>query len=351
MIRRRSHSALATMITKSYLAFVVVSGLVAVPTMVPYSTGVESGNLGVPADCSKVLPACSACHIGAAPSLTAPDPDTPQTSVTTAGDVRALALGASLSVTTSIAGGTPGTEGGFVCEATAGSFTAGASTQILTNTASVTHANDLNRSWTYTFDAPASPGLVELTSAANAVNGDAMTTGDHFSFAGYDRNAQSATPVGSAYSRSGVANLGAACPDGYGNFAVLGANNTPTVGDAGFELRLHGARPNTTAYLWGGFNTNPAHAQSLDSIGLMGCTSYIQTIDASQVQVTTAGATERAEGDAVFPLPLVGAGALIGASFEVQAGYFDPSVITPSVGGAMRSLPLTLTNGLRVTLQ
>ena len=339
------------MITKTYLTFVAVSGLVAVPTMVPYSTGVESGNLGVPADCSKVLPACSACHIGAAPSLTSPDPDTPKTTVSTAGDVRAIALGTSVAVTTAISGGTPGTEGGFVCEASAGSFTAGAGTQILTNSASITHANDSSRAWTYTFDAPATPGLVELTSAANAVNGDAMTTGDHFSFAGYDRNAQSATPIRLYALPTGVTNLGAACADGYGNFAVLGANHTPTVGDTGFELRLHGARPSSTAYLWGGFNSTPTYSLPLDGIGLIGCTSYLQNIDASQLQVTTGGADERAEGDAVFSLPLVGAGALLGAAFDVQAGYFDPSVVSSTTGGVVRSLPLTLTNGLRITLQ
>jgi hypothetical protein len=35
----------------------------------------------------------------------------------------------------------------------------------------------------------------------------------------------------------------------------------------------------------------------------------------------------------------------------VQAGYIDPSVVSPTVGSVSRTLPLSLSNGLEITLQ
>jgi hypothetical protein len=341
------------------LVFAAVSGAIAVPTLLPSASGVESGMAisgygPVPADCSALMPSCAQCHSGSAPSLTAPHPDTPNVAITTASAVRAIASGSTIAITTTITGST-GTHGGFCCETTSGTFTASpalpGATMIVTNPASITHTSNADRTWTYDFNAPAASGLIELTSAGNAVDGNFGPSGDHFSFSGFDRNAQQATPVRLYALPTGVINIGTACSDGYGNLSVLGANSSATVGNTGFELRLHGASPSAMAYAWAGFNTTPNYVLSLDGFGLTGCNSYIHTISASQIAVTSGGSTERAEGAAVFALPLVGAGALLGARFQVQAGYIDPSVVSPTVGAVSRTLPLSLSNGLEITLQ
>ncbi|MEC9048669.1 MAG: choice-of-anchor V domain-containing protein [Planctomycetota bacterium] len=328
---------------------------IGIPTMTPWSSGTWTTSPGSASGAS-----CAGCHFQAGPSI-----DSSRTSLVADAGVHALSAGQSISVTTSLdASGANQTHGGFLCETDAGTFTAGANTQTgsTNNTIAVSHVNSSARSWTYTFNAPATPGLVELTAAGMSPNGDGLAfsvAGDYMSFSGYDKTATSATPLRLYVLPNGVTNVGTACPDAYGNTSVLGANEEPNPGDAGFELRLHGAAPGEAAFLWGAIGANNAFSQSLDGLGVTGCTSYIQSVDATQVATTSAGSAQRADGSVAFALPIPNNPALIGTTYHFQAGYCDPSVNSGFSGlpngspvlAAARSLDLSLTNALEVTVQ
>ena len=328
---------------------------IGVPTMMPWSTGTWASSPNAASGAS-----CSGCHASAAPSI-----NSSRTSLVADAGVHALSPGQAISVTTSLdASGANQTLGGFLSEADAGSFTAGANTQTGSTGGSsiaVSHIDSSSRSWTYTFNAPATAGLVELTAAGLSPNGDGQAfgvVGDHMSFSGYDKTATSATPLRLYVLPNGVTNIGTACPDAYGNVPVLGANEEPNPGDAGFELRLHGAAPGEAAFLWGAIGAGGFN-QSLNSLGLTGCSSYIQNVDATQIATTSAGSAQRGDGSVAFALPIPNNPTLIGTTYHFQAGYCDPSVNSGFAGlpngspvlAAARSLDLSLTNALEVTVQ
>jgi hypothetical protein len=54
---------------------------------------------------------------------------------------------------------------------------------------------------------------------------------------------------------------------------------------------------------------------------------------------------QRADGTVSFGLPIPNSAALTGFAFDVQGGVLDVSVTS------IRTLPLTLTNGLRIVIQ
>lgn len=318
--------------------------LVSVSTLTSSSTGVQSGLGSFPANCSSALPSCSLCHAGSSPTASGP-----QVTITTASNRRALSQGTTLSVTTSIVGGVAGTTGGFVCEATAGTFTGNGTTcGSLGNPASITHLNNSARSWTYTFTAPNTPGLVNLTSVGNSTNGSS-TAGDQFAFSGFDRAATTATPTRLFVLPSSVTNFGSGCPDGFGNYPVLGANGTPSVGNGAFAFQMFGLQPGVIGLFWVGVNNPGFTGLNMNSLGVTGCTSLAQNLVASLSLVTTGTASSvsqqrRAEGTATVAMPIPNNPSLQGLVFNVQGGQLDPTVT------ALRTLPLTLTNGLRVAI-
>lgn len=305
--------------------------------------GVESNNNSVPANCSTQLPSCNACHSSSQPQTGRTNgPTTRLTAVT-----RALSAGQQTSVTASVVGGLATTTGGFICEASAGAFTAGSNSHILTNSASITHIDRNSRSWTYTYTAPATVGLVTVTAAGMSSNGSG-SSGDEFSFSGYDANATTATPMRLFVLPQYVVNQGTACPDGYGNYSVLGASSAPTVGNSGFGFALHGANPNSLAVLIAGFN--PGGFSYIDLgvfYGLTGCRAYVANTAFTLVSFTGAGIAARGEGSATFPMAIANAPALHGVSLDVQAAYVDQSATT-MLG---RSMDFSFSNGLRVTFQ
>jgi len=323
---------------------------IGIPTIAFSSSGFWSSP---PANFSSSGLSCSTCH-----SLSAPSVDSSRTTLRAPLGVHALNAGQAIQITTALdASGVNLTYGGFICEATDGAFTAGANSTTMNgvSTIAISHSSDQFRSWTYGFTAPAAAGLVELTSAALSVDNNSSTTNDYFSFSGFDKTATSATPLRLFVLPTGVTNIGTSCSDGYGNMSVLGANNSPTVGNAGFELQLHGAAPGSMAFAWGSIGAG-GFSSSLNSFGLNGCTAYIQTVGASQTAITGGGLAVRAEGSATFALPIPNNPALIGSKYHVQSGYFDTSVSSAvpagsTVAGLPRSLDLSFTNGLEITIQ
>ncbi|MCA8973722.1 MAG: hypothetical protein KDC98_03325 [Planctomycetes bacterium] len=307
------------------------------------ASGVESGNNSIPANASSQMPSCQQCHSGSGPSVGRTNG--PTTHLTAS--LLVLQPGQTTSVTTAVTGGVSGTDGGFICEASAGTFTAGSTSRIITNPASITHANDRNRTWTYTYTAPNSTGLVTLTSAGLSANGSG-SSGDEFSFSGYDPNATTATPMRMFVLPTGVVNHGMSCPDGFGNYSVLGANSSPTLGNAGFAVELHGATPGTFAFLIGGFN--PPGFTSIDlgaMFGLVGCHGYVASSFLSLSGLTSAGSAQRGEGSLSFAIPVANSPILSGVLLDMQAAYIDPTA--DSMLG--RTMPFSFSNGLGITFQ
>lgn len=317
---------------------------VAASSLTSSSSGVQSGLGSFPANCSSALPSCGFCHGSSGPSASSP-----QVTISTASNRRAVSAGNVLSVTTALSGGVAGTTGGFICEATAGAFTGnGTTAQVISNSLSVTHSNNTARSWTYTWTAPTTVGLVQMTAAGNSTNGSSSSSGDLFGFSGYDRAATSATPIRLFVLPSGVTNVGSGCPDGYGNYPVLGANGTPSIGNASFTFQLYGLSPAALGCLWIGTNSSWPNGIPLTPAGITGCTSYVPTLIGSVTAVTSGSATttqrQRAEGTASFAMPIPNNAALHGLVFDAQGGVLDPSVT------ATRTINLTLTNGLHIVI-
>jgi len=324
-------------IVRPALAFVA---LVAATTLCSNGGGVQPGLNGVPMNATVALPSCGQCHAGAAPSAARPNPPV----VSTQASHHALQPGEAIGLTTSISGGVAGGNGGFLSEATVGVFVATTGdTVLMTSSASISHANNASRSWSYSYTAPSTTGPVDITTIGMASNG-VGTAGDQISFGGFDGNALQPTPQRFTVLPAGVSNLGVACPDGYGNYSVLGANSAPTLGNASFAFELRGASPQQWAIVWGGLNPVGFTPVDLAVAGLTGCTSYLANVIPSWSVVTTPGSAERAEGEGSFAVPIPNMAALQGQTFQVQAGFLDPSVAT------IRAMPITFSNGLEVTI-
>lgn len=327
------------------MAISVIVGLVVAATLSSNSAGVQSGTGGIPANASSGGTSCATCHTGSAPSTASPD-----VSLTIANNRRALAQGQTISATVTVANGVTGTRGGFLCETTDGTFTPGATTRQLTNLASITHNGSANRTWTFSFNAPSTPGLVSLTAVGMSAGDPVGTGGDRIGFTGFDRAATSATPVRLFVLPTDVTNTGSGCPDGFGNYSVLGTNGRPQLGNSSFAFQLHGAAPGAFAVVWAGINPAGFTSTSLAPFGIPGCTAYLANFYPYFTATTTGVASsvtaqQRAEGSANFPLPIPSTPALSGQEFDVQAGYIDPSV------ASFRPTCLSFSNGLHLRIQ
>lgn len=307
---------------------------------VTYSGGVQSGSSGVPANASRAVTSCAACHSGSAPTSTRTNP--PVVSLVVGS--RILAPGGQTSVTTSVTGGIAGTTGGFLCETTGGTFVPGAGMHTGGAGDNITHSNKNQRSWTYTLTAPTTPGPIELTSVAMTAN-NSGTGGDQFSFNGFNANSTVGTPVRVYVLPTGMTHLGNGCSDGYGNVPVLGATTSPTVGNAAFAFDVLGGATNSVALLLLG--VNPPGFTGIDLgalLGITGCTGYVLNPLAIPTALTSPGSAMRADGAAQFPFPLPNSPVYAGFALDAQAAYLDSSV--PS-----RAIPLTFTNGVHVVVQ
>lgn len=312
--------------------------LVLAGTMISFANGVQSGTNGIPANAARTQPSCSGCHGGSFGNG-------PQVSLTAT--KHALQPNESISVSTTATGGVAGSTGGFVTEATGGTFQAAGNTRVMSNPASITHRNSSSRSWTYAYTAPGTSGLVELFSVAMTSNGSGRS-GDKYSFAGYDPNDTSATPVRLFVLPQGVVNVGAGCPDGYGNQSVMGATGVPSVGNDNFALELHGTTPGTLGFAMTGFNPPGFTPMDLGALaGVTGCTGYVATPLANLSAFTSAGSAQRAEGSVSFPVPIPNSQALRGIVLDVQGAYIDPTAQII----LRRSFPVSFANGLQVTIQ
>lgn len=306
-----------------------------------HAGGIASGSGGAPANASQALSSCAACHSGSGPTPTRANP--PITTLTVG--ARVLTAGQQTTVTTSVTGGVTGSTGGFLCEATDGTFSAGGGSHVNGAGGSITHSNKNQHSWGYNFTAPSTPGPIELTSVAMTSNSSG-TSGDQFSFRGFDPNATFGTPVRLYVLPAGVSNLGSGCADGYGNFPVLGAASSPNLGNSAFAFDMVGGSTNSIALLLIGINPPGFNGIDLGAVlGISGCTGYVLNPVAIPTSVTGSGNAVRADGTCSFPFPIPSGSVYLGFAMDAQAAVLDASV------AATRSMPMTMTNGVHVVVQ
>lgn len=295
---------------------------------------------GVPLDVTRKAPSCgdTGCH--------RPFPGGLFLAVSLVPTKRSLGLNEAISVTTSATGGqSVSTWGGFTSEATRGVFSPGSNSQqgsVLGDI--VTHfnaTNSNNRVWTYGYTAPATPGLVELYTVVNTVNGDGVSNAlDYWGFHGYSAGATIATPVRLFVNATGITALGDSCVGSWGQYPVLGSKTAPILGNAAFAFELHGAAPYSTAALLLG--ANPSWVPiDLTAIGVTGCKLQVDTLTTLSV-ATSSGDILRAEGTATLGIPIPNNPVLVGGNLQAQMAILDTNVARP--------IKVTLTNGLAIVI-
>ncbi len=288
---------------------------------------------------TRSAPACGQCHSptpGAAIGF-------PRISVLVQPSVRSLASGQSISIAIAASGGqTASTLGGFACDTTAGTFSAGVNTVLVPPNRAITHSNSSSRSWSFGYTAPTTPGVVSLYAVSNTVNGD-MLNGpeDMWAFHGADDQDTNSTPAYLFVNANGVQNVGRSCAGAFGNVPVLGSAQVPSVGNASFALEMHGAPPLSPVGLMLGGALFPVPID-LTSIGVNGCELYFNPF-VSIAGATGPGNPRYGEGVALIPLPIPNNQSLRGGVLYLHAYVLDL--------GSGRAIPITLTNALAVTLQ
>lgn len=318
--------------------------LLAVPTLLfgraawSYGTGALPGDVGilgpVPFDVTRIMPGCGMCH--------RPMPGGNLLDVDVVLSARSLVPSQSITVTTSATGGRPHPMnwGGFCNDADAGTFSAGTGTRVGLGGLAITHITAFsspNRTWTYGYTAPATPGPVEMFANVNTVDGDGQATAaDLWAFHGGDGLEQMPTPVRLYVNAVNVLPVGDSCVGSWENYPVLGAREQPSAGNANFAIELIGAAPSSTFVLMIG---TPLPPVDLGFLGITGCTLHVNAI-VSVVVGTTAGVAKFAEGTALVPLPIP---AGLQGTLRVQGAFLDP--------GSGRPLPLTVTNALDAIIQ
>ncbi len=319
--------------------------LASVPTLliagqvISYGRGTFPGTTGVlgpvPANAARKIMSCGQCHQGL--------PGQNGLHVTMDLSSHSLNPGQTVKLSVAATGGiaNPQNLGGFLAEATAGSFIATQHAQIDPSGAFATHvspASNSARSWNLGYAAPAQPGLVDLYSVVNTVDGNGLAFGDTFAFRGADAAAFEGTPVRLFVNAKGVRPFGASCVGSFENTPVLGVKEAPVVGNQNFAVELVGAAENSSAFfLIGRPLPTPL---PLGLIGVTGCSAYLDVwLDIPKT--TSGGRAKMGEGNATMALPL-GAGMAPGARFSVQAVILDPQNGRP--------LPLTLTNAVEITI-
>lgn len=308
-----------------------------------YGKGAFPGTNGtggqIPLDVARAQPSCGHCHrpFGGGLNLV----------VTLAPTKRILAKSEAISVTTSSTGGWqhPLQWAGFLSEVTAGQFSAGSNSQINSSALNVTHqdaSNPNGRKWTYGYTAPATAGLVEMFTIVNTVNGNGQADGsDFWGFQGVGVAANTNTPVRLYVNETGIVLRGDACAGSFGNVPVLGGKVVPSVGNQQFALELHGAAPTSSTLLF--LDANPNFPSiDLSPLGVTGCflhNNMTLTFNAT----TSGGDIIRGDGTATYTLPIPNDNGYKGVRFQAQVMILDVN------NG--RQLPITMSNGVEITVQ
>jgi hypothetical protein len=315
-------------------ALAVFPAAVLAGSLISSTGGTLPGSSGIASDSARQAPSCTSCHSGQIGAL----------GVATRLSLSQLALapGESVTVQLQVTGGPSGSRGGFAAENSGGTFVAGTNTRINTSGragAFATHSGSNGRTWSFRYTAPSTPGLQRVYAVAMSADGSGRT-GDVIAFHGTDPTASVSTPIYVGVHAAGNQRLGQGCVGSFGNWPVLYATETPSVGNANYALQLAGAAPNANALFLLGLPR--AAPMDLTVIGAAGCGLWVDVLG-SLSTTTTNGNAQRGEGTATGALPIPNDPALRGALLASQVAIVDPM--------SGRTLPITLTNGLTLRIQ
>ncbi|MCB9883439.1 MAG: hypothetical protein H6832_01415 [Planctomycetes bacterium] len=184
--------------------------------------GVVAGKNSMPSNLTTGFPSCGNCHTS-----------TPNSGVRVEiSGASSVAPGASVAMKVAVSDPSTNTQGGFALEASAGAYVAGTGTRVDTTVRgapAITHANPLSRTWSFSWTAPTTPGLVTMTATGNAANGDGKDRGDEWGFYGHD-----STIPGAMYrvfvNAPGITSTGEGCTGTDGYRPVLGMAKPPQIG-------------------------------------------------------------------------------------------------------------------------
>lgn len=325
----------------------------------PYQTGTLPGSTGasgpLPASFTRTAPSCGNCHTNVTGTVQGPGgavQGAPAIDMAITVPKHALDQGETINVNVTTTGGVTSSPlpnaGGFTAEITAGTLIGAMGVQVDPTGKFATHVNAFTaqRNWNFSMMAPSTAGLIEMFGVTNTTNGSGNNAGDAWAFHGFDDTAMQATPVRFYALAAGITHIGNGCADGYGNYAVLGADQTPAIGNTAFAFHLHGCAPSTIAFLMLSFAA-ASPPLDLTAFGLPGCTSHIPLpIPATLAGFTSPGNAQRAEGSISFPFSVPSDPSFTGMFIYAQGAYADPSAAL-----AGRNPPFTLSNALQAILQ
>lgn len=206
------------------LVILGLAALVPASLLLGRGGGVVSGKRGMPADLASNFPSCGAsgCH-SSFPNVNV------DLSINSATSV---APGAPVAMQVAVSGANnQSSRGGFAMEASRGSFTAGATTRSDTTTSgrpAITHTNSLSRSWSFSWQAPTTPGIAFLFAVGNAADGNGRTSGDAWGWHGADANLPG-TPHRIFVNGANVTSAGTGCDGKDGFKPLLGMTAAPAV--------------------------------------------------------------------------------------------------------------------------
>ncbi len=296
-----------------------------------YSLGTLPG-VNVLLTMARTAPSCGQCH-GRTPGGN-------NLHVNVTPSLRSLDLGQAIKLSAGATGGAPSTDAGFVMEATSGQFTAGANSRISAAGNFITHSTGAsNRRWNYSYRAGQTPGVVELYTVVNTTNGNGGVTGDDWGFHHADATQGLSTPVRLFVNAKGNQSFGSGCVGSFGNHPVLGASESPAIGNGNYGLEVVGAAPSSSVVVL--FGSKLATPINLGLIGVTGCDLLISSFS-SLSGSTSAGSAARGDGSVTLPFPIPSTPSLVGVRLDTQAAIVDL--------GNGRAIPVTMTNGLSLTL-
>lgn len=200
----------------------IFAALLSASLLLGHNNGVVAGKNGMPSNLTTGFPSCGSCHTSS---------PNPLVTVTIDG-ATSVAPGASVAMRLGVSDPSTNTAGGFSLQASSGGFVAGTNTRVEATSSgapAITHSNALSRSWSFSFTAPTTPGLVTMTAAGNAANGDNRDRGDEWGFYGH------ASTVPGAFYRvfvnaAGIASTGDGCTGTDGYKPVLGMAKPAQIG-------------------------------------------------------------------------------------------------------------------------
>ncbi len=145
-------------------------------------------------------------------------------------------------------------------------------------------------------------------------------------------------PIGTV---TGVTVIGQGCSDGFGKVGTWEANQTPSVGNQGFQLLGKDLPPSATALTILGVNKTMTSID-LGPYGAPGCFLHSDSV-AELILKTTAGTPSKSDGTLVLPAAIPNDSSL--------KGFFLRSQLVVADTNSRRALQAIFTNGLGITIQ